>query len=95
MKNQNECSKYLNHSNKFNIVDNSDLNTNMNLINRQNLNGFNSHSYSGASNFHLKSFHENNCNVTNEQFHYDYNSLHFTSQKNFTKKMQNCKYIPN
>ena len=94
MKNPNGCSNYLNYSNKFNIVDNSDLNAIMHLNNRQNFNEFNGYKYNGANNFHLKSFPVNNGNAINDQYHYDYSSIDLSLENYFALKMQNCTYHP-
>ena len=95
MMTQNDCSKYSNNSNKFNIVDNCDLNSMMRINNRQNFNEYNGYSYSDSNNFNLKNFPVNNSNFNNEQSHYDYASPDFKCEKIFAFKKKSCKYIPN
>ena len=91
MMTQKDCSKYSNNSNKFNILDNCDLNSLMRLNHRQNFNEYNGYSYSDANNFNFNNFHVNDSNLNNEHNHYDYASLHFKSEKNSVYKKKNCK----
>jgi hypothetical protein len=95
MMTKNDSTKYSINTNKFNLIDNCDLNSMMRLNNKQNFNEYNAYSYGDANNFNYKNFPVNDFDINNEQHHYDYASLHFKSEKNSAFKKKNCKYIPN